>query len=89
MGPARKDSVDVGYRRADSAPTACVIMSLKTSHIQIKVTQPGLCEVQASMREGAAEMQGKCQSRFALLSFDFMSQNTNCADRSSKALIRF
>lgn len=34
---ARKDSVDVGYRRADSEPAACV-MSLKTSHIQIKVT---------------------------------------------------
>ncbi len=67
-GPVRKDSVDVGYSRTDRKPTACV-MSLNTSHIQIKVTQPGLYEAQANIRErerGAAEIRGLCQTRFML-----------------------
>lgn len=62
VGPVRRDSVDVGYRRTDRKPTACV-MSPNTSHIQIKVTQQGLYEAQGREAErDASEFNSWCQN---------------------------
>lgn len=63
-------------------------MSLNTSYIQIKVTQPGLCRMRPRQAvEKGNRAPGLVPKKVDAL-FNLISQKANCADPSSEALIR-